>query len=61
MSEESHRRAGRRKFNRSVVGHRMKRDDLDAGYRMMAADREREAEASEWVEGTSEHIVDEAR
>ena len=33
--------------------------DLDTGYRMMASDSEREAEAAEWVEGTSELIVDE--
>lgn len=34
------------------------RDDLDAGYRMMATDYEREAEAAEWVEGTVEAVVD---
>lgn len=62
MNEESHRRAGRREsgsFNESHVGVRPKHEDLDAGYRMMAADSEREAEAADWVEGTSEPIVDE--
>ena len=62
MNEELRRRAGRgknRTFKESSAGHRLKRDDLDAGYRMIAADSEREAEAAEWVEGTSESIVDE--
>ena len=61
MNEESHRRAGRREsssFNESHAGGWLKHD-LDAGYRMMAADAEREAEAADWVEGTSEAIVDE--
>ena len=56
MSEESHSRAGRRKYNRSVGW--LKRGDLDAGYRRMAQDTKREAAAAEWVEGTSEPIVD---
>ena len=64
MNEESHRQSGRREssgFNESHVGGSLKHDDLDAGYRMMAADAEREAEADDWVEGTSEAIVDEGR
>ena len=62
MNEESHRRSGLRdssSFNESLVGGWLEHDDLDAGYRMMAADSEREAEAADWVEGTSEVIVDE--
>ena len=62
MNEESHRRDGRRgssSFNESHVGGWPKHDDLDAGYRLMAADSEREAEVADWVEGTSEVIVDE--
>ena len=54
MNEESHRRAGRRgssSFNGSLVGGRLKHDDLDVGYRMMA-------EAADWVDGTSEAMVD---
>lgn len=60
MNEESHWRADRREsssFNESHVGDLLKHDDLDAGYRLMAADSEREAEAADWVEGTSEVIV----
>jgi hypothetical protein len=34
---------------------------MEEGYRQMAADVEREAEAMEWVEGTSEEVGDEAR
>ena len=62
MNEESNWQAGRRErksFNESHVGGSLSHDDLDAGYRMMAADSQREAEADEWVEGTSEPIVDE--
>ena len=32
--------------------------DLEEGYRSIAADHEREAEAVEWMEGTAEAIVD---
>ena len=35
-------------------------DELDAGYRRMAADSKREADAADWVDGTSEAIADEA-
>jgi len=31
-------------------------DDLEAGYKAMAADEEREKEAQEWIEGTHEPI-----
>lgn len=62
--EGLYRVVGRRKissFIESVVRPYLVHRDLDAGYRRMAADAGREAEASEWVEGTSEAIVDEAR
>ena len=62
--EGLYRVAGRRRissFVESLVRPYLIYDDLDAGYRRMAADADREAEAMEWVEGTSEAIVDEAR
>lgn len=34
---------------------------LDKGYQAMAADKAREAEATEWVEGLSADLSDEAR
>ncbi len=34
---------------------------LDNGYREMAADKEREAEASEWCDAVAGDMVDEAR
>ena len=34
---------------------------LDAGYQAMAADKERETEASEWIEGLTPDLADEAR
>ena len=63
MYEELHRWAGLgkiRSFIESLVWNSLKRDHLYAGYRRMAADSKREAEAADWVEGTSEAIVDEA-
>ena len=35
--------------------------DLEKGYRQMAADEEREAEANEWMEANLGHPRDEAR
>ena len=35
--------------------------DLNEGYRAMAADREREDEAAEWVSGLTNGMADEAR
>ena len=61
MNEELHGPDGRgknRRCNESPAGRRVIHDDLDAGYRSMAADSKREAEAADWVEGTSEAIVD---
>jgi len=34
---------------------------LDAGYQAMAADKTREAEATEWIEGLTSDLADEAR
>lgn len=34
-------------------------EELDAGYKEMAADEEAEAEASEWIEGTMGDVGDE--
>ena len=34
---------------------------LDAGYQAMAADQAREAEATEWIEGLTPDLADEAR
>ncbi len=50
MYEELHRRAGLgkiRSFNESPVGRRLTHDNLDAGYRRMAQDAKREAEAAD--------------
>ena len=60
--EGLYRVVGRRKissFIESIVRPYLVHHDLHAGYRMMAEDAEREAEAVEWVEGTSEAVVDE--
>ena len=60
--EGLYRVVGRRKissFIESIVRPYLVHHDLDTGYRRMASDSEREAEASEWVEGASELIVDE--
>lgn len=46
---------GRRKISRfieSLVGSHVLQKDLEAGYREMAADEAREAEAIEWAEAT---------
>jgi len=37
------------------------RDDLEEGYRAMAADEAREAEAAEWSEGLVGDVADERR
>lgn len=54
--------AGRRKiseFIESLVRPYVLEDEISKGYRQMAADHEREAEASEWIEGTAMDIADE--
>ncbi len=58
--EGLYRVAGRRNissFIESIIRPYLVYDDLDAGYRRMAADAEREAAAVEWVEGTSEEWI----
>jgi predicted CopG family antitoxin len=55
---------GKRKISRfieSLVRPHVIYGDIREGYRRMAADTEREAEAMEWIEGTAEDIRDEAR
>lgn len=59
-----HQVVGRRKISRFIeflVRPYVIYGDLQEGYRQMAADTEREAEAMEWIEGTAEDIRDEAR
>ena len=59
-----HRVAGKRNLSRfieSLLRPYVTEDAMDEGYRQMAADTAREAEAREWVEGTAEDIADETR
>ena len=49
------------RFIESLVRPYVIYGDIQEGYRQMAADTEREAEAMEWIEGTAEAIRDEAR
>ncbi len=54
--------AGRRKiseFIESLVRPYVLENEISEGYQQMAADQDREAEASEWIEGTAMDIVDE--
>lgn len=37
--------------------YRMTKSEIEASYRAMAADEEREAEAMEWAEGTLGHVI----
>ncbi len=37
--------------------YRMTKAEIEASYRAMAADEEREAEAMEWAEGTLGHVI----
>ena len=55
---------GRRRisqFIESLVRPHVTSKELDAAYRQMAEDEEREAEALEWAEGTVGDVRDEAR
>jgi hypothetical protein len=59
-----YRRIGRRKIGRfieSLVRPHVLDSDLESGYREMAEDEEREAEAVEWTEALIENIEDEPR
>jgi predicted CopG family antitoxin len=62
--EGLHRVIGRRnisQFIESLVRPHVIGADLEAGYRQMAEDEAREAEAREWVEATSGDVANEAR
>ncbi|MCI0380181.1 MAG: hypothetical protein L0215_21565 [Gemmataceae bacterium] len=53
--EQLHRVLGARKISKfieTLVRPKILRQYLEAGYRAMALDEEREAEAREWAEGT---------
>ncbi len=59
-----HNVIGRRKISRfieSLVRPHVVGADLEEGYRRMARDEAREAEAGEWAEGTLGDVADEAR
>ena len=56
-----YRIAGKRKISRfieSLVRPYVVPDDIREGYRQMAADTEREAAATEWVEGVAWDVDD---
>lgn len=62
--EGLHRVIGRRnisQFIESLVRPHVIGAELEAGYRQMAEDEAREAEAREWVEATSGDVANEAR
>jgi predicted CopG family antitoxin len=62
--EGLHKVIGRRhisQFIEDLVRPHVIRSDLEAGYRAMAADEEREAEAFEWSETTIGDVADAAR
>jgi hypothetical protein len=48
-------------FIEDLVRPHVLHPELSEAYRRMAADEAREAEADEWVEGTSGDVADEAR
>ena len=59
-----HRVIGRRKisqFIESLVSPHVLQKDLESGYREMAADEAREAEAIEWAEATVTDVANETR
>lgn len=62
--EGLYRKVGRRKIGRfleALARPHVIDDELDAGYRAMAADEVREAEAEEWSEGLAGDVADEPR
>ncbi len=62
--EGLHSVVGRRRISRfieSLVRPHVIAEGLDAAYRQMAGEEAREAEAAEWVDGTSGDVGDEAR
>ena len=48
-------------FIEDLVRKHIIKDELDAAYKQMAADEEREAEALEWAEALVGDVVDEPR
>ena len=59
-----HRVIGRRRISRFIellVRPHVLEQDLEEGYKAMAADAAREREAQEWSEGTIGDVADEAR
>lgn len=62
--EGLHRRIGRRNISRflnDLARPHVLPEALEEGYRAMAADEAREADASEWVEGLVGDVSDELR
>ena len=62
--EGLHRVVGRRRishFLTELARPHVVQTDLEAGYRAMAADEEREQEAAEWIEGLIGDVADEPR
>ena len=49
------------KFIETLVRPRVLQKNLEEGYRQMAMDERREAEALEWAEGTCGDVADETR
>ena len=49
------------RFVESVLRPHVLAKDLETGYRLMAQDQAREAEALQWVEATVGDVADEAR
>ena len=59
-----HKIVGRRNISRflnDLARPHVVRDNLDEGYRAMAADEKREAAADEWSEGLAGDVADEPR
>jgi predicted CopG family antitoxin len=59
-----HRLIGRRNISRflnELARPHVVREELEAGYRAMAADEAREAEAAQWSEGLVGDVADESR
>ena len=59
-----HKVVGRRNISRflnDLARPHVVRDQLEEGYRAMADDEAREAEAAEWSEGLVEDVADEPR
>jgi predicted CopG family antitoxin len=62
--EGLHSVVGRRRISRfieSLVRPHVVAEGLDAAYRQMASEEAREAEASEWADGTFGDVADETR